>query len=1056
MQDYENNGITGINVEPGRAFFVPCASADEAAQFAWDASSRFMRLNGAWKFRFAEKPLHIPHNFYESDYDDGRWDEIAVPSNWQMKGYGRPHYTNIIYPFPVDPPWVPDENPTGAYRRSFIVPKEWDGMTLTLRFEGVATAFHVWINGRFVGYSKGSRLPSEFNVTKHTRVGENTIAVKVYGWSDGVYMEDQDMWFLSGIFRDVSLTAHTKVHITDFKVDTKFDGSYENAELTVDAEIRNADEGEATGLVLACGLYDGGGNMVGQADVPCGPVKAGAAGKTLLSLAVEKPEHWTAETPTLYTLIIVLREEDGSVLETVAQNIGFRQIEIRDRLFLVNGKPVTFKGANRHEFCPDNGWALETSLIEKDLKMLKQNNFNAVRTAHYPNDVRFYELCDQYGLYVMDECDLETHGTCFAQGLHFLSDDPEWEGVYVDRMKRMVARDKNFTCIVMWSLGNESGYGRNHIAMAKHAREMDPSRPIHYERETPGKGRPTDLPVTTDVTAAMYARPEWVKKHIINCIPVEGYELVHPEYCSRPFIFAEYLHAMGNGPGGIKEYWDLIDAHEFMQGGFVWDWVDQGIRKHDAQGREYFAYGGDFGDEPNDAQFCINGVVMPDRTPSPALAEFKKVQEPVRVEAVDAKAGRFKMTNRLDFVDLTHLKGNWCIVCDGDVLESGKIEIPAIDARQTSEFSVSLPEPSQLSAGSDYWLNMSFVQAYACIWAEEGHELATAQFKLEYDVPAVEQGGPRPGGSMRSLEMPANLIVAGDDFEVVFDRTSGLISSWRKGGKRVLESGPKLNFWRAPTDNDRIKKGRVWSSSRLDALQHKLKGMSCEENANGEFRVTARVTIAPPVTDKRWDCEYTYRILPGGEIVLTTRGKPVNGQNEEEVDCIWPEAIPRIGLVCHMPQESGWASWYGRGPGECYADTKQSQLFGVYRRDVDDLFTNYVVPQENGNRTDVGWASLTDSDGRGLLATAKGSMEFSVHRYSLGNLTTARHQNELMRDSKIWWYIDYRMRGIGTGSCGADVFPEYELGPHEFEFVVRLTPLAADQNPIEIAKKPIV
>lgn len=1059
MNDFENHRLTGVNVEKPRAFFIPYACDPASLLHDKGASDRFMLLNGEWRFKYAERPLLVPDGCEGHEYDDSQWATIAVPSNWQMCGYGHPHYTNFDLPFVIDPPWVPDDNPTGVYRRAFSLPSEWDGKELYLRFEGVASAFHVWVNGQYTGFSKGSRLPSEFRITEKARAGHNTIAVRVYQWSDGTYLEAQDMWYLSGIFRDVSITAKPKLSIRDFKVDTRFDESLENGCLDIAAEIQSLLAAEAGAVSVQCDLYDAGGNMVGQSHCAIESIAPFEKAEARLNMLVEHPEHWSAETPYLHTLLISLRDRDGAILESIAQKVGFRQVELRNRNLLVNGRPVTIKGTNRHEFDPDNGWVMSLELMEKDLKLMKQHNFNAVRTSHYPNDPRFYDLCDRYGIYVVDECDLETHELCVIDAGNYFSGHPEWKDAYVDRMVRMVGRDRNHACIIIWSLGNESGYGRNHLAMAEAAHAMDSSRPVQYESEIFARGT-SELPAATEIFCPMYSSLDWIQKHVAEGVPVVESGDRYASYLQMPFIMCEYLHAMGNGPGAVKDYWEMIEKHDFMQGGFVWDWVDQGIRKTDLLGREFFAYGGDYGDQPNNRQFCINGVVFPDRLPSPALLEFKKVQEPVQMKELDLKQGVFEIVNKYDFLDLSHLRMKWILQADSDVVQSGETELPDILPGQAGKIEIPYAEPERLLPGTDYWMNVSFVQKYKTDWAPEGYEVATAQFRMPFEVPGIKLLDAAAAADLTVHDLSSGTVVSGPGFSIAFDRTAGGISFWHHKGVRVLERGPLLNLMRAPTDNDSMgAAGREWDAQHLRLCRQKLKGSEWSFLDNGDVQVVEHVSVAPPVRDSRFDCQYIYRVNRGGDVTLRLTGKPVINPcwtgEASEAKASWLSALPRIGLTVRMPEQFGWVRWYGRGPGESYADSKQAQLFGVYGMEVDDMFTNYVVPQENGNRTDVKWVCLTDADGAGLLVTAESVLDFSAHRYSLDNLAAALHTNELVRDSRIWWYLDYRMRGLGSASCGPDVLPDYELVPHNFDFTMRFTPLAGGgPDPAQISKRP--
>ncbi len=980
LNDWENPGLTGRGRLKERSHFFAYPDEKSALTFDPAASPWHRSLNGTWKFHFAPTVQEAPG----LDADTVGWGELPVPSCWQMHGYGRPHYTNHRYPFPVDPPRVPTENPTGSYRREFDVAPEWDGMRIRLRFEGVDSAFHVWLNGREVGFSKGSRLPAEFDVTDFVKPGRNTIAVRVVQWSDGSYLEDQDMWWLSGIFRDVCLLARPAAHIADVRVHAPAEGA-----LKVETDL----VGAILGHVIETRLLDD-----------------------------EVPRRlWSAEDPHLYTLLVTHKDAQGRVVEVVPLRIGFRTVEIRGDRFLVNGAAIKLKGVNRHEMHPDLGRAVPLEAMIEDIVLMKRHNINAVRTSHYPDDPRFYDLCDQYGLYVMDECDLETHGFDAGGGKWPGNplDDPAWEQACVDRMERMMARDRNHPCIVMWSLGNESGFGRNHHAMAARTRALDATRPIHYEADR-------GLEVA-DVFSQMYSFHEWVEtigrgteeeiKAALN-LPGRG-------YANKPFVLCEYGHAMGNGPGGLAEYWDTIYAHDRLMGGCVWEWCDHGIRRNAADGREYFAYGGDFGDEPNDGNFVCDGLVFSDRRPSPSLIEYKKVIEPVKVEAVDLRAGRFRVVNRYDFIGLDHLRVEWTVTDEaGGVVEGGALPPPSVAGRGSAELEIPCKAPGLLT--------IRFVLAADHAWAPRGHEVAWAQFEL--DAPK-RIAAPAPGRITRFSESANAVEIGGADFALTFDKVRAVLAAWQVGGTSVLRTGPRLNFWRAPTDNDGIDRGPVlaaesWRKAGLHWLQHRTDGVEVERLGDDAVKITARVRMAPPMLRSGFACEYVYMICGHGGIVLEVRGAPFGDL---------PPTLPRIGLQLTLPASMDRVRWYGRGPGEGYRDTKQAQRVGLWTATVDDLYTPYVFPQENGNRTDVRWMEIADAAGFGLRAAGCGN--FSAHRFTTADFERARHTVDLTPRDFITLNLDHAHHGIGSASCGPDPLPQHRLLPEAFAFDVRLTPL---------------
>ena len=1023
-KDWENPALTGRNRLAPRAFFTPYPDETSARTFDRTASPWFKLLNGNWKFHWTPTPAEAPATFTQTT----AWAEIPVPSCWQMHGYGRPHYTNVQFPFPVDPPYVPTDNPTGTYVRDFFIGDDWQGRQIRLRFEGVDSAFHVWINGKQVGFSKGSRLPSEFDITARVRPGLNQIAVRVVQWSDGSYMEDQDMWWLSGIFRDVCLIAMPATQITDIHVHAPADGK-------LDLQVKLA--GPTDGYRLEARLLDAAGHLIVKTN------RAVQSEIENLKSKIHDPQLWSAEDPALYTLLVTLKDAAGNVIEVVPQHIGFRTVEIKGDRFLVNGVAIKLKGVNRHETHPDLGRAIPLAAMVEDLLLMKQHNINAIRTSHYPDDPRFYDLCDYYGLYVIDECDLETHGF-FRPDNWFPSNptqDPQWETACVDRMERMVHRDKNHPCIIMWSLGNEAGFGENHIAMATRARTLDPSRPIHYEGDY-------DLR-TADVYSRMYppvdevsligsGTEEQIKAKINR--PGTG-------YASKPFVLCEYAHAMGNGPGGLVEYWDAIYNSDRLMGGFIWEWADHGIRaRWSTDGKTaivtplgsqpstlnpqpspttFFAYGGDFGDVPNDGNFVCDGLVFPDRVPSPGLTEYKKIIEPVKVEKV---GDQFRITNRYDFINLDHLQLSWSITVAGTVVQSGTAKIPAIPGRKSKLVSIPFDKPAAAA-----YLNLRFTLANATPWAASGHEIAWAQFALPAKVKTPVLA---PTIAPIQLTDTANITtITGPNFVVNFDKIRAVLTDWQNDGVALLQTGPRLNFWRATTDNDRAGWGgqqyaKAWRDAKLDLLQHRTVGVTVEQLDSNTVRIVARTRIAPPVLTIGFACDYTYTITGDGQIAIEVHGVPSDSM---------PATLPRIGVQLALPAAFDQVSWLGRGPGEAYRDTKQAQRFGRWHATVDELFTNYVYPQENGNRTDVSWVRFADRNGRGICCA--GLPNFSAHWFTTMDLENAKHTTDLVKRDFITVSLDHEHNGIGTGSCGPGPWEPHRLKPEEFRFGVRLAPI---------------
>ena len=1008
--DWENLNLVHKNRMESRTYFVSYPEEELALTFERGLSKNFRLLNGLWKFYYSLSPYTVPEGFYEESFDDTSWDEIKVPGCWQLQGYGNPHYTDLIYLFPIDPPYVPTENATGCYRRKFYIAEGWIDKQILLRFEGVDSAFHIWVNGKEAGYSKGSRLPSEFDITSFVRPGENTLAVEVYRWSDGSYLEDQDMWWLSGIFRDVSLIARPKLHLQDFTVRTKFDNEYKDAELEISMRWENLSEKEISGCNVNVKLLDKDLELVAEDMHELS--FAGQFGKTGSLLHLSSPNKWTAETPYLYTLLITLKDNFGKVVEVVPYRVGVRTVEIKDGNLLVNGTSILFKGVNYHEIHPDYGRTVPIEWVKEDLLMMKQHNINAVRTSHYPHIPAFYDLCDEYGLYVIDETDLECHGFELTENYNRISDDAAWEKAYLDRLERMVQRDKNHPCVIMWSLGNESGFGRNFEAMAAWCRQNDPTRPIHYEGDSSAK--------IADIYSTMYTPHEKL------------IEIGKDENAPKPHILCEYAHAMGNGPGGLAEYQEIFYKYKRLQGGFVWEWMDHGLRSKMADGKEFFAYGGDFGDEPNNSNFCIDGLVMPDRTASPGLLEYKKVIEPVKTEVINVLDGILRITNLYDFITLDHLELFWNITTDDAMLQSGKLLLPRIKPGESAEITLPIKHPLQ---SADCWLNISYRLAADTNWAPAGHEIASGQFLLPAKE-KIEVETSLPSMPICCEDMKNKLKITGADFEIIFDKISGRIDSWKFAGLTFMHKGPALNFWRAPIDNDMFEVEK-WKAKNLNHLIDTVDEIRWHKFGEDTLNISVNGKVAPITLD--WSIKYKllYTINGSGNVILEISGNP-EGRG-------LPETLPRIGVQAELAKNLERVRWWGRGPGESYIDSKQANSFGLYAKHIDELYTPYIKPQENGNRTEVKWVSFEEPVGIGFIIAGEEPLNFSAHRFSIKSIENAKNRCNLVPEDKIYLKLDYRHHGLGSASCGPGQLPQYKLAPTSFRFKHCMKPFYPDE-----------
>ena len=1049
--DWENPQVVGRNKEPAHATLLPYADEATALQGDREASPCFQLLNGEWKFHYAPNPASAPAAFHEPGFDVNGWDTIAVPGNWQLQGYDKPIYTNVQYPFPPDDlPRVPqDDNPTGCYRRTFTVPAEWSERQIFLLFDGVDSAFYVWVNGQEVGYSQDSRLPAEFDVTPYVHAGQNTLAVRVYRWSDGSYLEDQDFWRLSGIYRDVYLVTTPPVHVRDFWVRTDLDAAYRDAVLKVRARVRNYGDQDVADYALEVTLWEGGkGREVGKTTFS---VRAGQEALLELEQPVANPDKWSDEHPHLYTLLLTLKDPHGCVLEVERCAVGFRRVEIKDGQVHVNGVPIVFKGVNRHEHDPDTGHTVTVESMIQDIRLMKQFNVNAVRTSHYPNDPRWYDLCDQYGLYVFDEANVESHGVWDR-----LAKDPQWTTAFLERTVRMVERDKNHPSVIVWSLGNESGYGPNFAAAAGWIHEYDPTRPVHYESATTqwAYQGPQTAPAI-DLVSVMYPSVE----RIIEMAQTPGE--------TRPLVMCEYAHSMGNSTGNLKEYWEAVDKYPRLQGGFIWDWMDQGLRMEAPvadggrvtaePGRSWFAYGGDFGDVPNDGPFCINGLLSPDRQIHPALWEYKKVLEPVRVEPVDLLAGKVEIASRYRFSDLSGLDISWRLSADGDVLQTGKsvnrqisksanqpaCEATSLDIPAGGSEIVTVPfQKPELKPGTEYWLTLSFTLAEDTLWAERGHEVAWAQFQVPFDVPAAPALQPEDMPALHVQQSAGAVTVSGADFSLAFDEAEGTLASFRYRDTELIGRGPLFNAWRAPTDNDEgqpwsVQSANSWRKAGLDQLRHQVKSVDVTPLSPQVVQVKVQSNVSAPGCEDGFACEYTYTVYGSGDVVIDTYVVP--SQNLPP--------LPRIGLQMVLPGVYEHLTWYGRGPHETYTDRKEGAQVGVYQGTVDEQYVPYIVPQEHGNKTDVRWVSLTDGYGMGLLALAMpgtdaGLLEVSAHHFTTEDLAQARHTYELQRREEITLNLDYKQSGLGGASCGPGTLPQYLIQPQPVAYRVRLRPIS--------------
>jgi beta-galactosidase len=1005
-EEWQQEQNLSLNKEPARATFASFPEAESAQKILPEHSRWWRSLDGRWKFRWVGHPEQRPRNFYAPEYDVSGWDEIPVPSNWQLQGYDVPVYSNQRYLFQRDWPRVMGEppahytaytnrNPVGSYRRDFTVPADWAGREVFLQFDGVDSFFYLWINGRYVGFSKDSRSPAVFNITRFLRPGTNVVAAEVYRFSDGSYLECQDMWRLSGIFRSVSLQARPRTHIRDFFALPDLDAQYRDGTLTVTGEITGPDAERAEVRAV---LYDDAGRVVTAQ--PAARTGTNFAAR----LAVAAPRLWSAETPHLYTLVLELREAVGVAGEFVSAQVGFRKVEIRNRVFLVNGQPVKLRGVNRHENYPDTGHAVTRAQMELDLLRLKQANVNHVRLSHYPNDPYWYYLCNREGIYLQDEANIESHG--YYYGRESLSHPPEWEAAHVDRVMAMVERNKNHPSVVMWSLGNEAGPGRNFAVAVARLKERDTSRPTHYERNN-------DL---VDVGSNQYPSVGWTWSAARGSRGIK-----------YPFYISEYAHIMNNALGNLADYWEAIESSDRILGAAIWEWCDQGLYKTNARGERFVAYGGDFGDHPNDGQFIVKGVVFADRTPKPCYYEVKQVYQEIAVAPADLARRQVEVFNKHFFRDLSGFTATWSLTEDGRVIQSGELPLPHLGPRQRVTVTVPFAMP-EFVPGAEYFLQFGFQLREARSWAPAGYEVAAAQVALPNPRPA-KPALSLNGGALEVRETETEVIVRGEGFEAAFDASTAALLQYKAGGRPLLERGVELNTFRCPVNND-VWTMNKWFEQGLRGLQHRGQGFAVSRAGNA-VRLTAQVVSRGERRERCVDFAGNHTRIEAGE-PLDERAVTFHSQvtwtvlSDGTLACqmaVAPSgpviALPKVGVRLELPARLGQVTWFGRGPEENYPDRKTGSPLGRYSRTVREMFVPYARPNDMANREDVRWLALTDADGTGLLfAALETPFRAAALPYTADELLAANHPPSLPPPGRTVLTLDAAVLGLGGASCG--------------------------------------
>ncbi len=999
--DWENETIFAINKEPGHVTYIPFPSieslkADNSFDKPWLApsSSLYQSLNGNWKFNWVKQPSERPTDFYKPGYNISSWAEIPVPSNWEMHGYGTPIYTNITYPYKNNPPFIEPQrgytnekepNPVGSYRRDFDLPADWDEKNIFIHFDGVYSGFYIWVNGKKVGYSQGANNVAEFDITEYVKTGNNMVAVQVFRWTDGSYIEDQDMFRMSGIHRDVFLFATPKVHVRDYQLSAEFKGDdFSSAMFKTTSFIRNYDKKGSAASSLRITLLDPQGKVVVDMSKDITALKSKEEQAFDLQASVAKPALWSAEKPNLYTAIVSLKDKEGKTTEAMSSKFGFRKIEIKNKRVYINNEQVFFKGANRHDTHPIYGKSVPVESMIQDVQMMKRYNMNTIRTSHYPNHAKMYAIYDYYGLYTVDEADIENHDN------HAISNMPSWLPAFKDRLERMIQRDRNHPSVIFWSMGNEGGNGQHFDEIARLARSMDPTRLVHYE----GRNE------SADIDSHMYPA-------------LERMTAFDQRESDKPYFLCEYAHAMGNAVGNLAEYWDYIEnKSQRMIGGCIWEWVDHGLVKFGGP-KDRFYYGGDFGDTPNDGDFVCDGLTTPDRRETAKLLEVKKVYQYIKIKPLSLSIGKIEIENKYDFTNLNEYNISWELVKDGVVAESGSID--PINLAPNQKASLLVPYTKSLEAGSEYFLNVYFTLQENTSWEKAGYAIASEQFALNKKplLPVLNTA------SMSTIlaEKTANeLVISGDAFTIIFNIETGVMQSLKYGNTEMIHNnqGFELNWYRS-LNND-----KYTDQTYYPAVYNKpVFTFQTSEDGKSVIVIVSKTATIPFKRPVSIPYLVKYQIYADGTIDIDANftGPMVN-------------VIHRLGLQLVLPSGLENVKYYGRGPHENYSDRKHSAFFGRYETTVKGMEAeHYVRSQSMGNRENIRWFTLTDNDGKGLKISSKDRLSFSALHFTDNELWQAKHDFMLddIRKPEIYLNLDCLQEGVGNASCGPITLPEYMI-----------------------------
>ena len=1023
-EPWQNAQVNEINREPMYAHFIPYTNESNAlkqrslpAEIRYDVNpimERRISLDGTWKFLYSKNNEECPSDFHQLGYSTRKWKNIQVPGSWELQGFDAPIYTDTRYPFTPNPPFVPtDYNPVGAYIRDFTIPNDWNGMDIFIDFEGVESAYYVWVNGELAGYAEDSRLPSHFNITKLLKKGKNRLAVKVFRYSDGSYLEGQDYWKYSGIERSVYVYARPQNRVKDFHLTAGLTNQYKDGTLDLDIMLHQPQPGEKVEMKVLDKDQ-----CLWQTEKMINSVHDTLFHSKHLFTDILP---WNAETPNTYTLVVNTFDPQGKPLESFTHLFGFRSVEMHNGMQLINGKAILFKGVNRHEHNPYTGRTITVASMLKDIELMKQFNLNSVRNCHYPNNYAWYDLCTEYGLYLIDEANIESHGMDFHKD-GTLANYPDWELPFIQRMSRMIERDRNFTSIVTWSMGNESGYGKNFETLYDYTKATDKTRPVQYE----GGG----YDAKSDIYCPMYARIWALRRHV-------------NQRDARPLILCEYAHAMGNSVGNLQDYWDLIYKYDQLQGGFIWDWVDQAFAKKDENGRDIWAYGGDLGyvGVVNDSNFCSNGLVAADRTPHPHIYEVKKVMQYIHIEPVPFGKNQIRVTNRHDFISLDNYYLQWAIESDGKAIQHGTMDFPTIQAGGSAI--ITLPIQAIPANGKEHFLTLRSFTKTVSPMIPKGHEVAIEQWQLP-TVKTARNILP-VHGEMTISRNEETVSLCGNDFLLSFSNQNGQITQLKYNGKDQIKEGLQPNFWRPMTDNDIPTNHSVRCGTWKEAGKNaKLQSLDVKEK-----QMFTTVTASYEMEEQESQLQISYKVRADGVIQVTMHFIPGQKALSE---------IPRLGMYMVLPAEYEMMTWLGRGPHESYADRKSSALIGQYQATVWEQYHPYVRAQETGNHCDVRWVALRNQQGEGLLITGEEPLSVSAWNFSMEDLTHVssqierRHGGSIYKKDMVWLNIDHKQMGVGgDNTWGAQVHPEYTITPHEWKYTFTMQPLKAEENAAEKA-----